>query len=458
MRVSVSLFLFLPISLYASEVCAEEHLAEEIARLASAAQPGDLIVLADGEWRDQAIKIRGHGTAERPITLRATTPGKVVLSGKSSIDIDGEYVVVSGLHLQEGTGEGDAIALKGQHCQLTECAVIGGRYKFFVHLFGRENRVDHCYFADKTSEGPTMQVEAPGEPNGHRIDHNHFGPRPPLGRNGGESMRVGYSHQSMNNSRTLVEQNLFERCNGENEIISNKSCENVYHGNTFRESSGFFTLRHGNRCRVEGNFFFGEHVRGTGGIRVIGEGHTVINNYLDGLQDDALRITAGIPNSPLVGYFQARDCLIAFNTIVNCRAPLVDLCAGLGSSGRALLPENITVANNVFATRRGDLFKGSEGAGWRWLGNVAMTGEHARVRVLDPQLEPAKDGMWRPVSDSPLCGAAEGDFDTVTKDIDGQPRPEKRDVGCDQVSKRPIIEHPLIAVDVGPSWRKSEER
>src|SRR4030095_16424604 len=197
MRVSVPLLLFLPISLYASEACAEEHLAEEIARLASAARPGDLIVLADGVWRDQAIKIRANGTAERPITLRATTPGKLVLSGKSSLEIDGEHVVVSGLLFQDGNDEGDAISLKGQHCQLTECVVLGGRYKFLVHLFGRENRVDHCYLADKRSGGPTMQVEAPGEPNGHRIDHNHFGPRPPLGRNGGESMRGGYSHQSM---------------------------------------------------------------------------------------------------------------------------------------------------------------------------------------------------------------------------------------------------------------------
>jgi poly(beta-D-mannuronate) lyase len=458
MPASVSLLLFLCTSLYAFVVCAAEDPAEEIAHLASVARPGDLIALADGVWRDQAIKFRANGTAERPITLRATTPGKVVLSGKSSIEIDGEYIVVSGLLFQDGTDDGDTIALKGQHCQLTECAVLGGHYKFLVHLFGRENRVDHCYLADKTSEGPTMQVEAPGEPNGHRIDHNHFGPRPPLGRNGGESMRVGYSHQSMNNSRTLVEQNLFERCNGENEIISNKSCENVYRGNTFRECSGFFTLRHGNRCRVEGNFFLGQRTRGTGGIRVIGEGHTVINNYLDGLEDGALWITAGIPDSPLVGYFQARDCIIAFNTIVDSRGPLMELCAGLGRSGRTLLPENITVANNVFAAREGDLFKGNEGAGWRWLGNVATTGEHAGVRVLDPRLVHATDGMWRPVAEGPLWGAAEGEFATVTTDIDGQSRPAKRDVGCDQISKQPVLQRPLTVADLGPSWRKSDAR
>src|SRR5438876_7357684 len=93
----------------------------------------------------------------------------------------------------------------------------------------------------------------------------HFGPRPPLGRNGGETMRVGYSWQSMSNSCTAVAHNLFDRCDGELEIISNKSCENTYRYNTFLDCAGMFTLRHGNRCLVEGNLFLGHHKRGSGG-------------------------------------------------------------------------------------------------------------------------------------------------------------------------------------------------
>jgi poly(beta-D-mannuronate) lyase len=115
--------------------------------------------------------------------------------------------------------------------------------------------MDHCYLAGKTNDSPTLQIEVGSSPNRHLIDHNHFGPRPPLGRNGGETIRVGYSHQSMSNSCTTVEHNLFDRCDGELEIISNKSCENVYRFNTFLDCAGMFTLRHGNRCLVEGNFF-----------------------------------------------------------------------------------------------------------------------------------------------------------------------------------------------------------
>ena len=73
------------------------------------------------------------------------------------------------------------------------------------------------------------------------------------GENGGETMRLGYSYQSMFVSRTTVEDNLFTQCDGEIEIISSKSCENVYRHNTFRDCEGTLTLRHGNRCVVDGN-------------------------------------------------------------------------------------------------------------------------------------------------------------------------------------------------------------
>ena len=40
-----------------------------------ALQPGDTVVLANGEWRDFEILFLGEGTAEQPITLTAETKG-----------------------------------------------------------------------------------------------------------------------------------------------------------------------------------------------------------------------------------------------------------------------------------------------------------------------------------------------------------------------------------------------
>ena len=446
-------------ALSAFAVGAAEHRvasAADIARLAAEAQPGDVLVMTDGEWKDQAIVFTSNGTAEKPVTLRAKTPGKVVLTGESSLSIDGTQLVVSGLFFKDGGTGKDGIALHGSHNRLTDTAVVGGNFKFFVHIFGSENRMDHCYLAEKTSDSPTLQIEAEGTPNHHRIDRNLFGPRPPLGRNGGETIRVGYSGQSMSASGTLVEQNLFDRCDGELEIISSKSCENIYRGNTFLDCAGMLTLRHGNRCLVEGNFFIGHHKRGSGGIRVIGEDHTIINNYIDGVEQGAFWITAGIPDSPLNGYFRARNCTIAFNTIVDSRGPCVQLDAGFGSANRSLMPENITIANNIFSVPTGALLTGHESESFKWLGNVALTetaGEaHPGIRFTDPKLERAKDGLWRPAAESPVVGAAEGNFPAVMTDIDGQPRKGRADVGCDQLSDAPITNRPLTARDVGPAW------
>jgi poly(beta-D-mannuronate) lyase len=431
----------------------------ELTGIADKVVPGDSIVMADGTWTNGAIVFQARGTAAKPVTLRAETAGKVLLKGESSLSIDGEYLVVSGLSFSGGTSERPAVELRGRYCRLTDTAVTGGMYKFLVHVRGAENRVDHCYLADKTSVHPTLQVEVEGKPNHHRIDNNYFGPRPPLGRNGGETIRVGYSHQSMTNSATVVERNLFEQCDGENEIISNKSCENIYRFNTFRECGGMFTLRHGNRCRVEGNFFLGNGKRGSGGIRVIGEDHIVINNYIEAVREGGFWITSGIPDSPLNGYFQARNCLIAFNTFVDSPGPAIDLAAGLGRSRRTLRPENITIANNLFVVKDSLLLKGSEGAGFKWVGNLAAPPgaaiDFTKMRVVEPRLARADDGLWRPGTKSAVRHAAEGEFMAVVlTDIDGQPRRARFDVGCDQASPDPVKNRPLTPADVGPSWMK----
>ena len=110
---------------------------------------------------------------------------------------------------------------------------------------------------------------------------------------------------------TLQLDNYFEHCNGETEIISNKSGENIFQYNTFFESEGTLTLRHGNRATVRGNFFFGNDKPNTGGVRIIGEDHKVYNNYFDGLRGTGNRSTItlmnGVSDSPLNRYFQVKE-------------------------------------------------------------------------------------------------------------------------------------------------------
>ena len=83
-------------------------------------------------------------------------------------------------------------------------------------------------------------IRPKGQPgaNRARLDHNFFGPRPPLGSNGGETIRIGTSEESLSDSLTLVERNIFDRTNGEIEIISIKSGANVVRGMTTGRISG----------------------------------------------------------------------------------------------------------------------------------------------------------------------------------------------------------------------------
>jgi poly(beta-D-mannuronate) lyase len=423
-RLAFAALLSLPAGAFAAEYPVAT--AAEIAQLEPTLRPGDVIVLRDGAWTDQQITLSAKGTLDKPVTLRPATPGKAILTGKSSLTIDGEHLLVTGLSFEKADFPKDLIAIKGHHNRLTETSITDCTPKFYVHLFGMENRVDHCYLAGKTNDDPTMQVEVDKDhPNRHQIDHNHFGPRPPLGRNGGETLRVGYSHQSMSDSQTLVERNLFDRCDGELEIISSKSCGNVYRANTFLECAGTLTLRHGNRNRVECNVFLGRGKRSTGGIRVIGEDHVIVDNYMEGLDRLPFAITSGIPDSPLKGYYQAKRCTISSNTVVDCNGPAIELDAGINSSGRTLRPEQITVTGNVFVLKSGPLLKGKEGENWTWTDNISPSAADDAKGFSngDPKLIKSDDGLSRPAADSPVR------------------TPSKFDA-------------PLTPAGVGPAWRR----
>ena len=135
--------------------------------------------------------------------------------------------------------------------------------------------------------GQTIEAShSAGTPNYHRIDSNYFADRPPGNGNGWETIRIGLSGVAQSNSFSVVENNLFERVDGENEAISNKSSHNTFRYNTFRDMAATLTLRHGNDATVEGNFFLGENDTSSGGVRVIGERHKIINNYFANIDDN----------------------------------------------------------------------------------------------------------------------------------------------------------------------------
>lgn len=347
--------------------------AAAFAETAKSVAAGDTIILQDGAWADARLKIHAEGTAEKSVTIKAQTPGKVVLTGDSRLSVGGAHVVVDGLWFQNPTSE-QAIELRldskklASDCRITNCAVTNDAQLLskesaqFVSIYGARNRVDHCYIAGKTTQGTTMVVwlsNEAKEQGKHQIDHNHFGPRQKLGKNGGETIRLGDSKTSMQTAACVVEHNLFEKCDGEAECISNKSCGNLYRFNIFKGVSGTLTLRHGNACRVENNVFLGDKAKGSGGVRIIGEDHVVTGNYFDGLTGDnersAMCFMLGIPDSVPNGYFQVKRAKVTNNTFVNCEH---NILIGMSGDKKATLPPVETeIRGNRIQTGKGEAFE-----------------------------------------------------------------------------------------------------
>lgn len=344
------------------------------------ARPGDTITLADGEWRDFQILFTGQGQRGRPITLTAQTPGGVILTGQSNLRMAGEHLVVSNLVFRDGwspTGEVVSFrrtrAHRANNSRVTGVVIDGfskpqrSESDNWVALYGRHNRFDHNHLVGKTNAGTTLVVVRDAEQgleNRHLIDHNYFGHRPNLGSNGGETIRIGTSHDSESDSFTVVTSNWFERCDGEVEIISNKSGANVYRGNVFFESRGALVLRHGDGNLVEDNVFIGNGVENTGGIRVINRRNTVRNNYLENLRGtnfgSALTVMYGVPNSPLNRYVQVDQAVIENNTIID--AAQIFFGAGMDAE-RSAAPINSRFADNLIVNRDGR-------SPWRVLGDM----------------------------------------------------------------------------------------
>lgn len=329
------------------------------------AKPGDVIVLANGVWKDTELIFEGKGTKEQPITLTVEELGKVTLEGASNLQIAGNYLIVKGLVFKNGfTPSNEVISFRknkkelANNCRMTECVIDNYNnperqfQDYWIAIYGKNNRIDHNHIVGKKNLGVTMIVGLDTKEsieNNHKIDHNYFGPRPTYGNNGGETLRIGTSHNASENSRTLVESNYFDRCNGEHEIISNKSCQNTYKYNTFFECTGTLTIRHGNETLVDSNVFIGNGVPSTGGVRVINESQTVINNYHYGLAGYRFRgafvMMNGVPNSPPNRYVPVINAKVDNNTFVNC--DYIQLCAG-SDAERSMPPKNSEMSGNIF--------------------------------------------------------------------------------------------------------------
>ncbi|MES2457123.1 MAG: chondroitinase-B domain-containing protein [Bacteroidota bacterium] len=298
------------------------------------AVPGDQIVIANGRYSGWEMTVNTNGSAGQPITIRAETTGKVTFSGtvsRSMFKLTGSYTEIAGLAfvdcelLRATNAAGVLIELKdSKYCRIRDCFFsrnkVGTQYMPIVVVIGKgeHNRVDHCLFAENVdNQEIQIKVTESVAPLYTLIDHNVFQDKKMVswkGGNGGECVQVGQDPVLLGTkeAKAIVRANRFIRCNGEAEVISNKSSGNQYIGNYFEDCQGELVMRGGHDCLIDSNVFKG----GSGGIRVNGSHHVLSNNSISGVRT-GIRLMYGMASGKdAIGFYvAASDCLIKNNRI-----------------------------------------------------------------------------------------------------------------------------------------------
>lgn len=478
----------------------------------NAMNPGDIIEVADGSYNMGSVKINRSGCEQRPILIVAKNQGQAIINGNTTWELDGlKYVTIKGFSFKSasvGTGikvlNCSRIRITGNHFNLTETSscnwvYIGDTFGSTLPLRSGHNKVDFNVFDGKTQPGKFVLLDGNiNQQSQHdTISYNLFKNNGPRAANEKESIRIGVSTLSKSSGFTVVEYNLFQDCDGDPEIVSVKSCDNIIRFNTFQRCLGTLCLRQGFRSLAEGNHFFGEgktalytvansdgststSTIGCGGVRVYGLDHKVINNYFHGLTgskwDAALTITNGdVTNSSTstADHYLPENLVAAFNTFVNNES---NIEIGFDNNGKyPKYPINCLIANNIVVDNKAPIIKSFSSqslAGITFSNNImyptgtsslGINATPSQIKTIDPQLvQPActKPGdceeniayrVLRLSPTSPAIDAATGNFPDMTVDYEGQARTGAKDIGADEFSSAPLVVSALSEKYVGPA-------
>ncbi|OBT12189.1 hypothetical protein A9264_03375 [Vibrio sp. UCD-FRSSP16_10] len=255
------------------------------------------------------------------------------------------------------------------------------------------------YDVDDTTGEELMTKDA-------HIHHNYFNnitpylvDGTPAGDSDREAIVMGISSSQDIETNHIVEYNLFENCDGENEILTIKTSENTFRYNTFKNSMGSLSFRLGYNNSAYGNYFYGTGASDsveddnyqTGGIRIYGEGHSVYDNYMEGLSGTSWRLPLLIDNGDTSdssngdSHETPTNINVANNTIVDSTGGGIYI--GREDSSYKNSPSNITVTGNVVIGSEGTLFgNDADDSSNTWSGNTAYNSGSATVNsggILD---------------------------------------------------------------------------
>jgi poly(beta-D-mannuronate) lyase len=356
------------------------HSEPELSAISKQLKPGDIVSIANGTYGTWSQVISTTGTAAKPITIQAETTGKAIFTGETDhpmFQLTGAYTTLKGLTftgcniLKVDKNNGLLVELfNSKHCRLTDCTFTKNSAKsqfmpiVMISGNGEYNQVDHCNFtANVDNQEIQIRINKEPSPQYTLISSNTFKNKEHVSWknfNGGECVQIGQDPilLGLSISHTTVRENTFIKCNGEPEVISNKSSQNHIAKNYFEDCEGELVLRGGHDCLIDSNTIKGN----TCGIRVNGTGHTITNNNISNVKT-GIRLMYGMAKSKTeIGfYIAASDCTIKNNHIENCTTGIL-----VGDSKNAdwtgkfdtvrypsrvmqdVAPYNNALSNNVF--------------------------------------------------------------------------------------------------------------
>lgn len=429
------------------------------------ASAGAVIILANGTYTaSTAITIDKQGTATQPITIKAQTIGGAEITGTAGFSIvsPASHIIIEGFKFTHSASRA-TMAAGTSFCRWTRCLFQTPGDGEDLLLNGNDHEVDYNTFQHKNAMGRFIAVRGSGSQIAQRlhIHHNYFLDQQHQNGNGIETLQFGLSGFSLSNSNSIVEYNLFEQCAGENELISVKASQLTIRYNTIRDCPAQFTLRHGNRSIIYGNYFVN-----TPGLRIFGDDHIIFSNHFENC-NPAIMVGNGdgevADGAKLTSHDRPDRVLIAFNTLVNNPSNILQ-------SGRknGLGATDITIADNIIQGGGPAAAIAGPYTGGVWTGNIIYNTKGAGdmpsggYTTVNPLL--VRDGAGRGAgrnatgafhlqTGSPAINSATGSYPSVTMDMDGQARTAPMDKGADEVSSAPVVAHILSPSEVGVSGK-----
>ncbi|MEV7097111.1 polysaccharide lyase 6 family protein [Amycolatopsis sp. NPDC051045] len=409
------------------------------------ANPGDTIALADGSYSaGSTLSIKRSGTGSAPVTIAAEHTGQATITGSKTFAFASgvSNVVLRGFKFRGGAAL--SVPAGASRNRLTRNDFQLTSDGNWVTVSGDDTVVDRNVFQNRTSQGVFLQILGPSGAMAKRVHvhHNYFFNHQFSGSNGGESLRLGLSDRQSYTANALIENNLFEKADGDSEAISVKSSDNVVRDNTIRDSRGYLVLRHGNRSVVEGNLLFGS------GIRFHGNDHKIVGNYVANSGDRAIVFGSGneADSGPASKLHDRPDRVtVAYNTVLGSNS-VID------GDGGDFKPKDCVVADNIVKGTSGTLVTLPSGSTVKYEGNITFGGTAGiPSRAVDPKLVKDAAGLYRLASGSPAINAGAGSYPYAAKDFDSQARTGAFDVGADEYFASGTTRVPLTKADVGPT-------